>query len=587
MRPRTHRALRLSALEVRLVPTVFTVANSADAGPGSLRQAILNANASAGADTIQFASPAGFTFITLTSGELVVTDSVTIVGDGIDRTRITSLNNSRAFRIDGPGTLDVTLSGLSTEKCAAPAGQAGGGVLCVGENLTITSSRIIVNTAAQGGGVAVLAPGLLTLIDSSVGGNSATGNAGGVLAGGGVIRGCSVENNSAGGAGGGIVASGSLTVENSAVWNNTSKTLGGGILLTDPPVGAFILRNTTVSGNSAGTGAGVCLGASAAAPFSGALAVENSTITAGSANTGGGIARPFGTGAIHVESSIVSGNKGSFGGTEIASSGTVTLKTSAVGSTDGFSPTDNGGNLPFLTNVKLAPLSLNGGATRTHALLAGSPAINAGSNPAGQTTDQRGTIFARSAGGAVDIGAYENQGVAPPFVESMIINGGVAQRSIVTSVKVTIDQPVTLPPDPTSAFFLYREMPFDGVWLAAAVSGNSVTLTFTGGAVNGASLADGRYVLTAYASKIYSLGGTLDGNLDGVGGDDFVFSGTPPIGIFRLFGDGDGDGDVDAGDFAALRGAFGSANVVFDADGDGDVDAGDFGLFRARFGFSV
>ena len=56
----------------------------------------------------------------------------------------------------------------------------------------------------------------------------------------------------------------------------------------------------------------------------------------------------------------------------------------------------------------LGPLAYNGGTTRTHALLAGSPAINAGSNPLALTTDQRGAGFPRVVGGATDMGAYES-----------------------------------------------------------------------------------------------------------------------------------------------------------------------------------
>jgi hypothetical protein len=55
------------------------------------------------------------------------------------------------------------------------------------------------------------------------------------------------------------------------------------------------------------------------------------------------------------------------------------------------------------------PLADNGGPTRTMALLAGSPAINAGGAVlGGLTTDQRGTGFPRVVGSAVDMGAYES-----------------------------------------------------------------------------------------------------------------------------------------------------------------------------------
>jgi hypothetical protein len=55
----------------------------------------------------------------------------------------------------------------------------------------------------------------------------------------------------------------------------------------------------------------------------------------------------------------------------------------------------------------LGPLANNGGPTKTHALLPGSPAINHGANPAGLTFDQRGSPFLRAFGGGVDIGAFE------------------------------------------------------------------------------------------------------------------------------------------------------------------------------------
>ena len=61
------------------------------------------------------------------------------------------------------------------------------------------------------------------------------------------------------------------------------------------------------------------------------------------------------------------------------------------------------------TDPKLAPLAKNGGPTRTHALKAGSPAINKGSNPALLATDQRGGNFLRVFGAFADIGAFEKQ----------------------------------------------------------------------------------------------------------------------------------------------------------------------------------
>jgi len=112
----------------------------------------------------------------------------------------------------------------------------------------------------------------------------------------------------------------------------------------------------------------------------------------------------------------------------------------------------------------------------------------------------------------------------------------------------------------------------------------TVTLSFTGPNTDFGSLKDGRYKLSVFAPSVN--GGNFDGNADGTPGDDYVLSGTPANGLYRLFGDN--DGDVDAQDFGAFRAAFGGvSNLAFDSDGDGDVDAADFGAFRARFGASV
>jgi hypothetical protein len=62
----------------------------------------------------------------------------------------------------------------------------------------------------------------------------------------------------------------------------------------------------------------------------------------------------------------------------------------------------------------LGPLANNGGPTQTHALLAGSPAIDKGSNPNALAFDQCGTPFVRTSGAQTDIGAFEVQGAAPP-----------------------------------------------------------------------------------------------------------------------------------------------------------------------------
>lgn len=107
-------------------------------------------------------------------------------------------------------------------------------------------------------------------------------------------------------------------------------------------------------------------------------------------------------------------------------------------------------------------------------------------------------------------------------------------------------------------------------------------------ATNSPSLADGNYELTLNASRI-SLGGeALDGDGNGVGGDDYVFGTQASDQFFRLFGDQDGDRDVDSEDYdafvAALLSTAGSGNfdARFDSDDDGDVDGKDYGSYLTR-----
>lgn len=170
----------------------------------------------------------------------------------------------------------------------------------------------------------------------------------------------------------------------------------------------------------------------------------------------------------------------------------------------------------------------------------------------------------------------------PPRVIAADINDGAVQRSLVTNLRITFSEPVTTPAGLAAALSLQRTGPSNPIGfvnLDPLKTGNIVTITFVQGWVvdidPGGSLQDGLYQLTIVASKIAGLGGLLDGNGNGVGGDNRVQS------LHRLFGDADGDRDVDAGDFGAFRAAFGGPSIAFAFDNDGDVDAEDFGEIRA------
>src|SRR5262249_11011080 len=101
---------------------------------------------------------------------------------------------------------------------------------------------------------------------------------------------------------------------------------------------------------------------------------------------------------------------------------------------------------------KRGVLASSGGPTQSSASLFGSPALNKGNNAFMLANDQRGTGFPRVQGSAADVGAFEQSPAAK--VDSVVINGGAAQRSRVTSVTMTFDQAVTLG---TAPFTLTRQ----------------------------------------------------------------------------------------------------------------------------------
>ncbi len=174
-----------------------------------------------------------------------------------------------------------------------------------------------------------------------------------------------------------------------------------------------------------------------------------------------------------------------------------------------------------------------------------------------------------------------------PKVSNIQVNDGSAQRSTVTSLKLTFDSPVSFVGLPEAAFSLVNQKTTNAATLAAAVdmSGTFVTLTFTGGSVDQLSLSDGRYTLTINAGQF--TGNGFDGNGDGIPGDDYVLIGSPANGLFRLFGDADGDGAVAANDFIQFRLAIGGSSVVFAFNSSGVVSNSDFIQFRLRFGGSI
>jgi len=444
----------LGGMPFNLPAATILVTNNADSGTGSLRQALAGA---ANGDIIDATGISGA--ITLTNNQLNIFKSVTILGPGPGGLTVSGNNAHRVFYCDVAAT-NVTLSGLTVANgysdlfegagisvygagsrrvrlanCIVSnnvCGSHGAGVyIDVGVTLTVSNCTICANSTPDYGAGIMNNGGSVVLINSTVSGNSA-------YCGGGIfndgynadailwIGSCTFSGNSAH-TGGGIYNYGfyygyaALTVTASTFSSNSASYSGGGIH-NDGEMNGIVpltISASTFSGNSATYAGGIYNDGS----YSGLATLwinactfsRNSAATDNAAicNSGYG-----GTATLNIGDTILSTDAGV---------GTLTNFNGVIRSYGYNLSSDAGGGC--LTNATdqvsrnplLGPLQNNGGPTRTHALLPGSPAIDRGRRDAItnllSNTDQRGLprpfddpTLANAAGGdGSDIGAFEVQ----------------------------------------------------------------------------------------------------------------------------------------------------------------------------------
>ncbi len=320
------------------VLATFTANNTNDAGAGSLRQAIIDANNAAGADTIVFADTLADQSpdtIALTSGQLTISGDLTILGPGGSLLTINGNTASRVFQVD-PNVVatiaDVTIAngrasdgagvlnnGGSTalvrinfnNNIATNAGGGGGGIANYGAML-VNGGFFNNNQAARGGGI--FNAGGLEARNSNFNTNQATINGGGIYNVGSVAS-LTVDNNyfsgnTAGNNGGGIYNSGgsTLNVLTTVMLNGSAGLLGGGIANFGT---IAALDNSLIQGNrstsSGGAAGGIFNG--------GTINITNTSILNNTAaGPGGGIYNNGGAILTVRANSLVSGNRGSSGG---------------------------------------------------------------------------------------------------------------------------------------------------------------------------------------------------------------------------------------------------------------------------------
>ena len=407
-------------------PTVV-VTNTNDSGPGSLRQALVDANDD---DIIGFAVTGT---IGLTSGELLVTKNITISGPGSESLSVNGNNQSRVFHIASGQT--VTISGLTITN--GHAADSGGGIYNDHAVLTLNNCVVAGNSAALDIGAGIHNDGtnidhaMLQLNNSLI-----TNNSGGIYndalqAGTAtlVITYSTLSNNGPreainnDGWSCTFCGNGTTSVE---IINSSITANPGGAIYSDTgrqncggscPVTVSI-NNSTISGNGSGVHNSTLSD----------TVVTNSTIS----DNGSGIYNDNGALAASVYNTTMSNNgveirnfnapvvvamshtifNVSPGGHSILNDfGTVTSYGYNVSSDDGAGYLNGTGD-QINTNPLLGPLQNNGGPTFTHQLLPGSPAIDTGDpnfTPP-PFCDQRGPGFPRVVNGRIDKGSFEVQG---------------------------------------------------------------------------------------------------------------------------------------------------------------------------------
>lgn len=339
------------------------------AGNMSLREAVRLANEHEGIDTITFDAGLAGETIVLTAGQLDLTEDVTITGLGADRLAISGGGASRIFSSSGQHEItieDITLT--DGDAAAFPFG----GALLVQSGVEATLRRVTVQNSTSEFSAAVRAvASTVNVVDSSLVNNLGTGAAIELVRSPGRFETSTISGNA------GI-----------GIRTFTSNELGD-------PAGELLLLSVTIANNA-----------------------------------GGGVFNSFSGGVLQAtyQNSLLAdnGGAGNFGAT-VGSFSTLNLQSLGNNLLDDTPAGDAahaaGPNDQRDTDPLLGPLQDNGGPTPTHALLVGSPAIDAGSNST--APDQRG--FARPvdqpgvtnvAGGiGVDIGAFELRlPEAPSFV---------------------------------------------------------------------------------------------------------------------------------------------------------------------------
>jgi hypothetical protein len=330
---------------------------------------------------------------------------------------------NRVFDHTGKGTLSIDHMTLTDAKYKGARSALGGCIYSAGyvaiyySAVTSCSVKSTGRYLAAGGGIAALNG--IRLNGSLVSGNvaDAGSTALGTSQGGGIyaynaitmVYSTVTENIASGGLydfGGGIEARGKNInrIFNSTISGNNSSGDAGGLFVLQQDGYYTAIADSTISGNNAAHFVG-------GVEVNNQLVISNSTIafnTNGSSFSGAGLYASAPSASIILQSSIIALNSssGGLGDVRINPGNSAGGANNLITQSLGVVPADT-----IIACPLLGPLGDNGGKSKTHRLLADSPAIDAGNdNQFGLGVDQRGTGFPRTVGTKTDIGAFESHG---------------------------------------------------------------------------------------------------------------------------------------------------------------------------------
>jgi hypothetical protein len=452
-RAASRTRLRFEPLEERRLLSVITVNDLGDtvgvAGKVTLRDAILTANDTNGNDTIQFATGLNGT-ITLTAGELAITDGLTINGPGSTKLTINAAGHSRIFNItdsDTASNFNVTINGLTL---TGGHSTANGGAILSGENLILKNSTVSGNSSdAKGGGIWIQPSdhGDTTIQNCTISSNHATGNGGGIgvftyLNTDTLIQDSTISGNSADGHGGGLYLDTSdtgstTTVRASTISGNHAINDGGGIWAQSYNHATLSVLGSTISGDNQAGGAGG--GIYADTSYNSSATIQDSAITGNKATgSGGGIYTDTSYNATtNIQNVAISANESGVDGggiwTRSTNDGETTIQTSSI---TGLNKAARDGGGIWLrsyggdTNIQFTTVAGNAAVTGA-GIEAFTDTDNTGASPlAGTTIIQNSTVSGNGDATTTDGGGIwlENDYSGTTTIRNSTVSGNIAHQ---------------------------------------------------------------------------------------------------------------------------------------------------------------